>query len=187
MGNCFSGGAPAHLIEHADGGEDDYHKRYLEDQVLGEGEFGIVKMVHDVTKQQDEQAAPLACKVLRKGVVFKDNTLYAPLKPEVLRGEIEILRTLAGDKYCLKMHSIYETSRLLFIVTEYCGGGEMMEYVSQLQEDLRSEDVSRIAFQLLSAVHHCCVHGVIHRDIKPENVMFQVSNLRYCTYCTAHI
>jgi serine/threonine protein kinase len=45
--------------------------------------------------------------------------------------------------------------------------------VSAQSEDLRTEDVSRIAFQLLSAGDHCAMHGIIHRDIKPENCMFQ--------------
>jgi serine/threonine protein kinase len=59
------------------------------------------------------------------------------------------------------------------MVTEFCGGGEMMEYVANREEDLRTEDVSRIAFQLLSAVDHCSKCHIIHRDIKPENIMFQ--------------
>jgi serine/threonine protein kinase len=50
--------------------------------------------------------------------------------------------------------------------------GDMMEYVSKQADDLRTDDVSRIAFQLLSAVDHCARHNVIHRDIKAENVMF---------------
>jgi serine/threonine protein kinase len=48
----------------------------------------------------------------------------------------------------------------------------MMEYVSK-QESLRTEDVSRISFQLLSAVDHCAKNRIIHRDIKPENTMFK--------------
>ena len=168
----MSAGAPPHLISNVDGDEATYHQHYYEDQVLGEGEFGVVKMVHDLRKSQGE-AQPLASKVLRKGVVFKDNTLYTPLKPEILRGEVEILRTLAGTHYCLKVVSIYETPKLIYMVTEFCGGGEMMEYVSKLEEDLTTEDVSRISYQLLCAVDHCARHRVIHRDIKPENIMFQ--------------
>eukprot|EP00986_Skeletonema_menzelii_P019418 scaffold27971_cov303-Skeletonema_menzelii.AAC.1 len=51
----------------------------------------------------------------------------------------------------------------------------MMPYVSKAFQDtggLRTEDVSRISYQLWSAVNHCANHNVIHRDIKPENVMF---------------
>jgi calcium/calmodulin-dependent protein kinase I len=141
-----------------------------EGKVLGEGEFGVVTLVNDKT---NPSAEPMASKLLRKGAVFKDNTLYSAILPKVLISEIEILRTLQGKRYCMKMEAIYETRSVLYMVTELCAGGEMMEYVSKQPEDLRTEDVSRIAFQLLSAVDHCAKHGIIHRDIKPENCMFQ--------------
>ena len=54
----------------------------------------------------------------------------------------------------------------------------MIPYVSKAFKDaggLRTEDVSRISYQLWSAVNHCVKHNVIHRDIKPENVMFTTS------------
>ena len=173
MGGCQSSGAGGNsIIERSDGGEEEYRKRFLEDVLLGKGEFGEVKMVHDMTNK-NRGAEPLACKALKKGVVFKDNTLYTPMKPEILRGEVEMLRKLAGRQFCLKLIAIYETPRVLYMVTEYCGGGEMMEYVGSLNEDLTTEDVSRIAFQILSAFDHCAKNQVLHRDIKPENIMFQ--------------
>lgn len=83
-----------------------------------------------------------------------------------------MLRALSKDayNYCLKLHSIYETPRLILVVTELCAGGEMMEYVAKQEQDLRTEDVSRIAFQLLTAFECCGRHHIIHRDVKPENV-----------------
>jgi len=42
---------------------------------------------------KDPSGKPLACKILKKGVTFRDNTLYPALKPEVLQQECEILRT----------------------------------------------------------------------------------------------
>ena len=166
MGACLSA-APAHVLEHPDGTELDYQKRFLEEEILGQGEFGTVKLVRDL--QQPPDALPLACKILQKGVVFRDNVLYTPLKPQVLRGEVEMLRTLAGQCFCLPLVAAFEAPRLLYMVTEYCAGGQLMEYVASQTEDLRTEDVSRIAFQLLSAVDHCAKHKIIHRDIKPEN------------------
>lgn len=62
--------------------------------------------------------------------------------------------------------SLFETPKVIYMVTEFCGGGEMMEYVGNREEDLRTEDVSRIASQMLSAISHCSKRGVIHRDIK---------------------
>lgn len=78
MGACFSS-APKQLIENTDGGEEAYHKRYMEGEVLGEGEFGQVRLVHDMTQDKD-QNTPYASKLLKKGMVFKDNTLYSPIK-----------------------------------------------------------------------------------------------------------
>lgn len=170
MGGCFSSKSENYIPDAA-GDEEAFHSRYLEDRLLGEGEFGQVKLCHDM-RDSNGTGEPLAVKILRKGMVFKDNTLYAPLKPQALQAECQILKTLAGNHYCLGLLNIYETPKLIYVVTELCSGGEMMEYVAK-QEELRTEDVSRIAFQLLSAVNHCASHKVIHRDIKPENCMFR--------------
>eukprot|EP00985_Skeletonema_marinoi_P003276 scaffold1369_cov107-Skeletonema_marinoi.AAC.3 len=214
-------------IENVTGGEKDYQERFLETKTLGEGEFGVVKLVHDVKAKDLIHSKPLAVKYLRKGFTFKDNTLYSPLKKEMLQGEVEILRQLNGEPissgcaaanhehrlprsrlwpggsappashvlqfimsthtsesailtslyqcYNLKLAYVYESPSMIYMITEYCEGGEMMPYLSKAFQDtggLRTEDVSRICYQLWSAVNHCAKHKVIHRDIKPENVMF---------------
>jgi serine/threonine protein kinase len=190
MGSCLSGFAPIHLIESVDGDEDDYQHRFLEDNVLGEGEFGIVKLVHDMTLKKQhmmnnnsnnsgssndpvvDEPKPLACKILQKGVVFKDNVLYSPLKPHILKGEIDMLRTLAGECYCLKLHAVYESPKRLYVITDCCTGGVMTQYVAAQGSTFTTDDVSRIAYQLLSAIHHCAKYRILHRDIKPDNIMF---------------
>lgn len=84
--------------EYVAGGEKEYQKRFLETKTLGEGEFGVVKLVHDLNEKADDMMAKhLAVKYLRKGFIFKDNTLFSPLKKEMLQGEVEILRRLNGE------------------------------------------------------------------------------------------
>ena len=178
MGGCISTATgAAMLIENADGGEEDFHNRFLEDRVVGEGEFGVVKLVHDMkaagnnsnmmTSNGAAADGTLACKVVRKGVQFKDNTLYPPLNPKVLIGEVEMLRTLAGQHYCLGLVGVYETGRSIYMVTDFCGGGDLIEYISKQEEELRTDDVSRISYQLLDAVDHCARHNIIHRGKYP--------------------
>jgi len=169
---------PATLSEiNGDGA--DFLDRYTLERKIGEGEFGIVKIVRDISAAGSNNAAgnngrELACKILRKGRVFKDNTLYGPIDPKVLRTECKILSTLAGGHHTLFLHGLYESPSVIYIVTEYCSGGEMMQYVNTWYGDtgLRIDDVTQIAFQLIDAVAHCAKHDIIHRDIKPENIMF---------------
>ena len=108
-------------------------------------------------------------------MAFKDNTIYSAIKPKVLKLECEILRTLAGKHYNVKLQALYESNSAIYIVTDLCAGGDMFHYVADIYggegdkgEDngLRTEDVSRISFQLLDAVCHCAKYGIIHRDIK---------------------
>lgn len=171
----MSGGGGATILQKADGDEAAYLARFEEGKKLGEGEFGVVNLVHERSSADGSPEGArtvFACKTLRKGAVFKDNTLYSPLSPEVLRGEVEILSTLGGDHNCLNLIGVYETPKKILMVTECCSGGEMLEYLSNLQDDLRTEDVSRISFQILDAISHCAANHIIHRDIKPENTMF---------------
>lgn len=168
MGQCTSKRSP--YIASAAGGEREYLERYHESTVLGRGEFGVVKMIHDVKSDDYLGKKPLAVKVLKKGFVFRDNTFYSPLKKEVLQGEVEILRRLAGECFTLKLVAVYESPSIIYMITEYCEGGEMMPWLSAAfkgSRGLRTEDVSRISYQLWSAVDHCARHKVIHRDIKP--------------------
>ncbi|CAJ1921154.1 unnamed protein product [Cylindrotheca closterium] len=167
---CVNSRVKNGVLDDPDGDKTAYDERFEEIRVLGEGSFGVVSLVND--KKSDGLLQQYASKNLQKGEVWKGDTLYPPIAPELLRTEVEILRTLRGQHYCLKLIGVYETDKELLLVSECCSGGEMIEYVSMLSQDLRTEDISRISYQLLDAVNHCQSHNVIHRDLKPENIMF---------------
>lgn len=111
MGGCLS--TPSYIAT-SEGGEREYNERFLESKTLGQGEFGVVKLAHDVKNKDLIGAKPLAVKYLRKGFTFKDNTLYTPLKKEVLQGEVEILRRLGGECYNLKLVAVYESPSMIY-------------------------------------------------------------------------
>lgn len=133
MGCCLSSGA-AQILEYTDGGEEEYHTQFIEDEVLGEGEFGTVYLVHEVAIREasrhgkrpplkmkkvidkanevrDADCSSLACKTLRKGFQFKNNELYAPMDPDILRREVEILRKLDGKAFNLAVYTVFDHPR----------------------------------------------------------------------------
>lgn len=244
---------------YTDGNMRDYHERYHEMQVLGKGQFGIVKLIsttndgkkkkkgwfggggngngkskkentnknvdsekNDLDKsnktlataknddnfsQGDNSDDALACKILPKGVSFRDNTFYSPISADALKSEVQMLRQLGKDSstllkkkrkknknrkskssldgimkfddndddaggcidnnyFCIKLFGVYESITAVHLVMECCTGGEMMEYVANLctkdemtgkeiHVDLTIEDLSRICYQLFSALKHC--------------------------------
>lgn len=157
-----------HLIPEPDGDGVDFQCRFRKNKqskhkVLGKGQFGQVLLIQDETSK-------FACKVLRKGLVFEGNVIYTPPKATVLRGEVDILRTLRHKSHCLQLEAVYESPRAIYVVTEVCQGGDMLQWMAG--KSLAGTDVMRIARQLFTAVCHCDKHGILHRDIKPENIMF---------------
>lgn len=170
------------LLTNTDGDGKDFLDRYSVDRIVGQGEFGVVKIVY--SKLNDpKMVVPIACKMLRKGMQFKDNTLYTPINPRVLQSECGILQLLGGRHHTLRLIGVFESPSTIYILTEFLPGGDMFEYVSKFygapsgaesgsSDDnntavgLRTEDVSRISYQLLDAISHCAKNGIIHRDIK---------------------
>ena len=107
------------LLTPDSGTEAEYKATFEETTVLGQGEFGLVKLCVNTA---DPAADPYAVKILSKGFVFKDNTLYAPMAPDTLKMEINILRTLGGQKFNLFLDSVYESASKIYLVTEACAG-----------------------------------------------------------------
>jgi len=93
----------------------------------------------------------------------------ALLEESGLWQEIELLRDL--DHPCIaRLYGTYEDHDDLFMVMEYCKGGELFEAIEEA--DGLSEDAARKAFwQMLGAISYIHGRGVCHRDLKPENFL----------------
>lgn len=182
------------IIPETNGTDEDYHDRYRdvvgEDGAftpLGAGEFGEVRLVASVAPLGGVGSAGLfAAKTLDKAYTLRDNVLYKPPDPAVLRVEVEILRALGGKRHALRLFEVYEGNRKICLVTEVCWGGDLTDLRKRLLPRTMMDSVGvgdahghllplgivkEVAARLLAAVDHCSRHGVVHRDIKPANVM----------------
>jgi 5'-AMP-activated protein kinase catalytic alpha subunit len=89
------------------------------EKTLGQGTFGKVKLaIHERTGQK------VAVKVLEKKKIIDVSDI------ERVSREIHILK-LVRHPNLIQLYEIIETPKYLFLVMEYCGGGELFDYIAE--------------------------------------------------------
>ena len=127
-------------------------------QKLGKGKFGLVKL--GINKETKDK---VAVKVLNKNNM--DSSDF-----ELVRTEIEILK-ICQHPYIIKLYDIFENIDYIYIIMEYCPGGDLFTYLQKRNFLLQEEKVAIIKYKLCKAVFYVHSYGIAHRDIKPENVL----------------
>ena len=131
---------------------------YTFDKIIGKGSYGVVReghLINDPTKK-------LAIKILDKESI--KNKVY------ILEREVMILQKLDHPNI-IKFYETYQDNKYLYIVMEYCGGGELLDRIIE-KKHLSEEESCAIMFKILSAINYIHKRKVVHRDLKPENVLF---------------
>ena len=144
----------ASLVDPSKNG--DIRLDYVFHRVLGEGHFGKVRRA----VRKSDQMRVAVKSVLKKSIQ----------KPELLRQEVEALRTLKHPNV-VALLDIYEDPTHVHIVMELCTGGELFGRI--VREGALSETIAAdILHQILSACQHFHAKKIVHRDLKPENILF---------------
>ncbi|XP_042241673.1 maternal embryonic leucine zipper kinase-like isoform X2 [Homarus americanus] len=125
-------------------------------ETIGSGGFAKVKLAtHVLTGEK------VALKIMDKRQLGED-------LPRI-HLEIGAMKQLAHQHVC-KLYQVLETDTKIFMVLEYCPGGELFDYI--VERDRLEEDEARLFFrQITSAVAYVHNMGYAHRDLKPENLL----------------
>ena len=125
---------------------------------IGNGKCGVVKKgINKVTGEE------VAIKIMSKNDM-------SPFDLEQVKNEVEILK-IANHPNIIKLHSVFESVYYIYIIMEYCAGGDLFSYLEQRQFKLKEERAAQIIQQLSTAVYFLHEYGIIHRDLKPENIL----------------
>lgn len=68
------------------------------------------------------------------------------------------------------MYEAYQDEKNYYIVTEFCTGGELFDFVVS-SRCLTESVAASVMTQLMSAINYCHRKKIVHRDIKPENIL----------------
>lgn len=86
--------------------------------------------------------------------------------------EIKIIEKLHHTNIVKHIETINDvkTSNVIYIITEYCNGGDVMNYINTCKN--RTENDVRVIFkQIISGITYLFSMGIIHRDLKPQNIL----------------
>ncbi|XP_047307666.1 serine/threonine-protein kinase RUNKEL-like [Impatiens glandulifera] len=101
-------------------------------------------------------------------------------KSKVLQ-EVRNLHTLDHPNI-LKFYSWYETSAHLWLVLEYCVGGDLMSLLKQ-DKQLPEDSIHIFACDLVKALMYLHSKGIIYCDLKPSNILLdENSHTKLCDF-----
>lgn len=139
----------------------DVHDDYVFHELLGKGQQGSTYRVTNKHTGAEE-----ACKVIsRWKPVIKGEI-------DIVRREISFLHLLGGHPNVVGLIDAYEDSKHVYIVKEYCKGGELFDRVIE-RKHYSEKDAAELFRAIVRTLKHCHGLGVTHRDLKPENFAFK--------------
>jgi serine/threonine protein kinase len=109
----------------------------------------------------DPEEPVYALKSIIKAYVHDDRKL------EEMRNEIYTMSHLQHENV-VRVHEAYERKRHIYLIMEYCSGGDLWARSDHCTE----EQAAAVIYKILQAVAYLHDHKVVHRDLKLENIMF---------------
>lgn len=139
--------------------------------IIGTGSFGTCYRVKN--KINDKE---FVWKAVEYGKMSEE-------KKQLLVSEVNLLSKLKHPNVVQYYnHIIHKKSFTLYIIMEYCSGGDLSNVIKTCHENnyyIEENFIWRVLYQLSSALELChsqCAVTVLHRDIKPANVFLDSDN-----------
>ncbi|KAL0344513.1 UNVERIFIED_CONTAM: Serine/threonine-protein kinase ATG1c [Sesamum radiatum] len=102
-------------------------------------------------------------------------TRLNPKLQESLKSEIFILKRI-NHPNIIRLHDMIEEPGKIYIVLEYCKGGDLSMYIQQQQGKIPEATAKHFMQQLAEGLKVLRENNLIHRDLKPQNLLLSANN-----------
>ena len=137
---------------------------YILQDEIGSGGFAkVVQGIHIPTGEK------VAIKIMDKIQLFSD-----PLNLRRVKSEISLLK-IVRHKNIIKLYEVIETPQKIYLIMEYCEGGELFDYIVKKQ-NLTERQSCFFFHEIIDALEYLHSINIVHRDIKPENLLIDKIN-----------
>ena len=137
---------------------------YLLNEEIGSGGFAkVVQGIHIPTGEK------VAVKIMDKAQILSE-----PLNLNRIQREIAILK-IVRHKNIIKLYELMETPNKIYLVMEYCNGGELFDYIVSKQH-LTERQACRFFQEIINSIEYLHSLNIVHRDLKPENLLLDKIN-----------
>ncbi|XP_062872048.1 hormonally up-regulated neu tumor-associated kinase homolog A [Trichomycterus rosablanca] len=137
---------------------------YLVGKMINKGSFAkVMEGMHITTGEK------VAIKVIDKKKARLDSYVSKNMKREP-----RIHQMIRHPNIVLLLETL-ETENFYYMAMELCAGGDLMDRICE-RKRLEEREVRRYTRQILSAVDHLHMHGIVHRDLKIENFLLDEHN-----------
>jgi serine/threonine protein kinase len=106
-----------------------------------------------------------AMKVISKRLIQRKGSYV-----ENMLAERNILSRIANHPFIVTMHASFQTKEKLFIIMDFCAGGELFLKLGR-EGIFRESTAAFYIAEITLALEHLHSLSVLHRDLKPENIL----------------
>lgn len=86
------------------------------------------------------------------------------------------------NRHILKFYNWYETRNHLWIIFEYCAGGDLLQLIEQ-DKKLPESTLQKFGRDLTQGLYYLHFNGIIYCDLKPSNVLLnEYTTLKLCDF-----
>jgi calcium-dependent protein kinase len=159
----FSGMEDIHLSSHVDKVSQiirpvgrKFNLNYKIMSKLGVGSYGEVSLCEDIQMPDMKKVV----KIVSKSEEHPHN---------LTENSVDLLLSLDHPNI-VKIHEIIEDENHLYIVQDYCEGGDLFSFI--VKNKILSENLVKLILkQILDGLNYLHQKGIIHRNVKPENIL----------------